>query len=111
MTFVDIDGLTTAQAELWRAVSEMNAERPGSWLCFVNDGHSMESAKALYDRGLIDATMQMGMPVCRVRPPVEDSCGCVFCDLDLEPTYRVAGTAVRVVHQTKRGDVPCTKPR
>jgi len=42
---------------------------------------------------------------------VEDSCGCVFCDLGLEPGYRTDGTTREYYHATKHGNVPCTKPR
>jgi hypothetical protein len=47
---------------------------------------------------------------------VTDSCGCVFCDLDLEPNTRIknmgsTNASAEYFHPTKRGDIPCTKPR
>lgn len=47
---------------------------------------------------------------------VEDSCGCVFCDLDLEPNTCIknmfsTNSTVEYFHETKRGNVPCTKIR
>jgi hypothetical protein len=44
---------------------------------------------------------------------VIDSCGCVFCDLDLEPETVGAGPPMHVVGQDDYGvmlSVPCTKP-
>ncbi len=100
--------MTEAEAALWREVSEMNEESPESWLCFVNCGHKMETAKALFDRGLIHCQMQMGMPVCQVRPQIEDSCGCVFCDIGLIPMHLNKG----YTHVATNGgrDAPCTNP-
>jgi hypothetical protein len=40
-----------------------------------------------------------------MRPVIQPSCGCVFCDLDLAPTL-ISGVAV---HATKRGNVYCHK--
>lgn len=62
----DYPELTDAEVALWREVSEMNVAKPESWLCFVNAGHSMEAAKTLFDRKMIEVEQQMGMPVCRV---------------------------------------------
>lgn len=62
----DYPELTEAEAALWREVSEMNAGRPESWLCFENCGHSIASAKTLFDRGMVECEKQMGMTVCRV---------------------------------------------
>lgn len=47
---------------------------------------------------------------------VSNSCGCVFCDLDLEPNTRIKNmfginATAEYFHPTKQGDVPCTKPR
>lgn len=43
---------------------------------------------------------------------VTDSCGCVFCDLELErhqtTTMTALGQEVGFFQQTKHGDVPCT---
>lgn len=107
MTFVDLEGLTTAQAELWREVSELNDEKPEAWLLFVNAGHTLDTAKALHDKGLIDAEMRMGMPACRVRPAIEDSCGCVFCDIGLTPIKTNSGWLhFGLTHRS----APCTNP-
>lgn len=62
----DYPELTKAESALWREVSEMNAAKPDAWLCFVNVGHSMEAAKTLFDRKMIEVERQMSMPVCRV---------------------------------------------
>lgn len=42
---------------------------------------------------------------------VEDSCGCVWCDMDLTPTPMIAPNGFHMgdVHVTKRGNFPCTK--
>lgn len=47
---------------------------------------------------------------------IEEGCGCVFCDLDLEPNTRFknmfrTNCSVEYYHSTKRGDIPCTKSR
>jgi hypothetical protein len=43
---------------------------------------------------------------------IENGCGCIFCDLDLErhqtTTMTAPGQEVGFFHQTKHGDVPCT---
>lgn len=46
---------------------------------------------------------------------VEDSCGCVFCDLGLETSTRVkdafsSSASLEVFHETTHGDMPCNKP-
>lgn len=38
---------------------------------------------------------------------VEDSCGCVWCDLGLEPTRPFTDA---LVHKTARGTFRCTNP-
>lgn len=47
------------------------------------------------------------------RAKVEDGCGCVFCDLDLEPYFaaRKINEVAAYWHDTKHGAVKCTKPR
>lgn len=44
---------------------------------------------------------------------ITDSCGCVFCDMDLKPRpMSIDGVLVGHVHETAKGRViPCLKPR
>lgn len=56
--------LTARQIEF---MDRLRESPDGNWLCFVNVGFTMGDAKALFDKGLIDAKMQMGMPVARIR--------------------------------------------
>lgn len=47
---------------------------------------------------------------------IENGCGCIFCDLDLEPNTRIknmdtANPTAEYFHPTKHGDIPCTKQR
>lgn len=66
MGFVDIEGLTTSQAELMAQLRELKPWPEDSWLCFINAGFTISDARALYDRGLIETAKQMGMPVARL---------------------------------------------
>lgn len=47
---------------------------------------------------------------------IENGCGCVFCDLDLEPSTRIKNMfrtdcSTEYFHVTRHGDIPCTKQR
>lgn len=44
---------------------------------------------------------------------VTNSCGCVFCDLDLEPYLAAKGVSDPRLywHDTKHGSVKCTNPQ
>lgn len=68
MTFVDLEGLTTSEAEFMAKLREY--ENSDTWLLFVNYGFSMETARSLYDKGLIDTSKQMGMPAARLKRPM-----------------------------------------
>lgn len=44
---------------------------------------------------------------------IENGCGCIFCDLDLEPylAQLKPGEVAAFWHDTKHGAIKCTKPR
>lgn len=65
MSSVDLQGLTTSESEFMAKLREY--ESPDTWLLFVNHGFSMETARSLYDKGLIDTSKQMGMPAARLK--------------------------------------------
>lgn len=74
----DLEELTTTQAEFMERLREL--DEGDSWLLFVNAGFTMEDAKALFDKGMIDTSRQMGMPAARLKPaPGVELLPCPFC--------------------------------
>lgn len=87
MPFLDINGLTTSQAELLACLQEYAAEKPETWFLFVNGGFTVADAKALYDRGMIEAAQQMGMPAARMNTWIAHDGG--DCPVDAETKVHV----------------------
>lgn len=61
----DVAGLSDRQIELYDTLAKLN--RGDHWLFFTNAGFSMEDARALHARGLINATRQMGIPAAQLK--------------------------------------------
>ena len=70
MPLVDAQGLTPGQAEFIAHLREVGRD-PEAWLLFVNAGFSVPDALELQKKGLIETSMQMGMPAARLNTWIE----------------------------------------
>ena len=61
----DIAGLSERQVELYDQLAKLN--RGDHWLFFTNAGFTMEDARVLHEKGLINATRQMGIPAAQLK--------------------------------------------
>lgn len=44
---------------------------------------------------------------CQCQQGIDDSCGCIFCDLGLDPDVEIDG--VKFHHVTRRGNILCER--